>query len=163
MIKTHSIIIIFSLSLLLSGCYFALWGGSGTPIETEQLDKIQPGKTTKNEVFEWIGAPIAVLAKNEFNSVPMPLTYGKQDDRSALQSSLQSSIQSNTFFELFSSQHQFHEYHRVYYFHYAFRIDHYAMGLIVSAQTSKVKFDKLWLLVNEKTGIVEDYKFRKGI
>ena len=154
MIKTHSLIIIFSLSLLLSGCYIPLWGSSGTPIETEQLNKIQPGKTTKNEVFEWIGPPIAVLASNEFYPVRMPPKGAR--------SSIQSSIQSDTFFELFSSQHQFHEYHRVYYFHYAFRIDHYAMGMIVSAQTSKVKIDKLWLLVNEKTGIVEDYKFRKG-
>jgi len=147
MIKTHSLIIIFSLSLLLSGCYIPLWGSSGTPIETEQLNKIQPGKTTKNEVFEWIGPPIAVLASNEFYPVRMP-------PKGAL-SSIQSFIQSDTFFELFSSQHQFHEYHRVYYFHYAFSRGNIYVGVFVGAQTSKVKFDKLWLLVNEKTGIVE--------
>ena len=155
MIKTHSLIIIFSLSLLLFGCYIPLWGSSGTPIETEQLNKIQPGKTTKNEVFEWIGPPIAVLASNEFYPVRMPPKGAR--------SSIQSSIQPDTFFELFSSQHQFHEYHRVYYFHYAFSRGNIYAGVFVTVQTSKVKFDKLWLLVNEKTGIVEDYKFRKGI
>lgn len=155
MIKTHSLIIIFSLSLLLSGCYIPLWGSSGTPIETEQLNKIQPGKTTKNEVFEWIGPPIAVLASNEFYPIRMPPKGAR--------SSIQSSIQSDTFFELFSSQHQFHEYHRVYYFHYVFSRGNIYAGVFVTVQTSKVKFDKLWLLVNEKTGIVEDYKFRKGI
>ena len=161
MIKTHSLVIISCLSLLLSGCIWPIWGSSGTPIETEQLNKIQPGKTTINEVFEWIGAPTAILASNEFYPIRMPQTYAKYAG-SSLQSSIQSSIQSDTFFELFSSQHQFHEYHRVYYFHYAFSISMYYGGVIVNVETHKTKFDKLWLLVNEKTGIVEDYKFRKG-
>ena len=154
MIKTNSLIIIFSLSLLLSGCLIPFSASSGTRIETEQLNKIQPGKTTKNEVFEWIGPPMAVLASNEFNPVPMPFMW---------ESRVRSSIQSDTFFELFSSKYQFHEYHRVYYFYYAVSRKTGYIGPFVSVETTKTKFDKLWLLVNEKTGIVEDYKFRKGI
>lgn len=161
MIKTHSLIIIFSLSLLLSGCFPPMLFSSGTPIETEQLNKIQPGKTTKNEVFEWIGAPIAVLASNEFYPVSMPFMYHDPALRS-IPSSSQLSIQSDTFFELFSSQHQFHEYHRVYYFHYAFSRENIYLVVLVTVVSHKIKIDKLWLLVNEKTGIVEDYKFRKG-
>lgn len=152
MIKTHSLIIIFSLSLLLSGCVQSV--SSGTRIQTEQLNKIQPGKTTKNEVFEWIGPPMAVLASNEFNPVPMPFMYSTFAHRS-----IQSSIQSDTFFELFSSQHQFHEYHRVYYFYYA--VSTFSeFWMIARFENRKTELDKLWLLVNEKTGIVEDYKFR---
>jgi len=160
MIKTHSLVIIFSLSLLLSGCMIPLSISSGTRIQTEQLNKIQPGKTTKNEVFEWIGPPIAVLASSEFYPVPMPFIF---KEKPATTRHARSFIQSDTFFELFSSQHQFHEYHRVYYFYYAVsRWTNYS-GVFVNVETTKTKFDKLWLLVNEKTGIVEDYKFRKGI
>jgi len=138
-------------TFILSGC-MSFSAHSGTPIEQEQLEKLRPGKTTKYEIFERIGPPMSVASRNELISIPAPFQR-IQKIASIPQSS-------EAWFELFSSVRNLNEYHRVYYFYYAKSKKKSAFGFTDSTETD---FDKLWLLVNEQTGIVEDYKVIKKI
>ena len=119
------------------------------------MEKIQPGKTTKHEVFEWIGPPMSVALRDEFISIPEPFQWNTK-----MASSPQSS---ESLFELFSSGREFNEYHRVYYFYNAKSKKKHTYFLVGGYESTDTKFDKLWLLVNEQTGIVEDYKVKKEI
>jgi len=153
--RINSWLLVVMVAFFLSGCMGTPGIRSGTPIELEQLEKIQPGKTTKHEVFEWIGPPMSVASRNKFISIPAPFQW---DTRIAL-----SPQSSESWFELFSSGHEFNEYHRVYYFYNA-RSKKKSVFLVVGqVDNVTTDFDKLWILVNEKTGIVEDYKVKKEI
>ena len=59
-------------------------------------------------------------------------------------------IDSDTLFELFSKDRQLTEYHRIYYY-----------TDLVYRPFSFQPESRLWILINEKTNIVEDYIFRK--
>ena len=146
--RINSWLLVVMGAFFLSGC-ISMSTHSGTPIEQEQLEKIQHGKTTKHEVFEWIGPPMSVASRNEMISIPAPFQW---DTKMAL-----GPQSSESWFELFSSGREFNEYHRVYYFYYARSKYKYDFMVYKTVETD---FDKLWLLVNEQTGTVEDYKIK---
>jgi hypothetical protein len=72
-------------------------------------------------------------------------------------------VNSDTFFDLFFPEVEFTEYHRVYYFYFSESRDLTYYFLVAKYNEIDTKFDKLWLLVDERTGTVEDYFFKKGI
>lgn len=72
-------------------------------------------------------------------------------------------VESDTFFELFAPEVELTEYHRVYYFYFSESRELMFFLILAMYDQIDTKFDKLWLLVDEKTGIVEDYFFKQGI
>ena len=58
---------------------------------------------------------------------------------------------------------EFTEYHRVYYFYFSESRELMYFLILAMYDEIDTKFDKLWLLVDERTGIVEDYFFKEGI
>lgn len=118
----------------------------------ELIKKIEPGKTVKGDVLEWFGPPNVLARQGKMVKVPStdPKNPGLQE------------MDSELLFELFSVKHQIADHHIVYYY-----VDVEAsMGgaylLIAIAASTTVKQDRLWILINQNTGIVEDYVFRRG-
>ncbi|MDH5458695.1 MAG: hypothetical protein OEY26_08280, partial [Nitrospinota bacterium] len=72
-------------------------------------------------------------------------------------------VNSDTFFDLFTSDAEFTKYHRMYYFYFSESRNLTYYLLVAKYDEIDTRFDKLWLLVDERTGIVEDYFFKQGI
>ena len=115
------------------------------------IEKIEPGKTAKGQILDWFGPPNVLARKGKVVKVPSvdPKNPGMQE------------IDSELLFEMFSVKHQIGDHHIVYY------VDVEAGGggvflLVGMAMSTTVKQDRLWILINQNTGIVEDYFFRKG-
>ena len=71
-------------------------------------------------------------------------------------------LQSETFFELFSAKNEITADHIIYYY-YSSEIKESIFGLIVGGGTDTKRFavNRLWVLINEKIGIAENYLFRE--
>jgi hypothetical protein len=152
-------IILLALSFsLLPGC-LTLFKYSGTNIALERVAQIQPGKTLKKDALEWFGAPMTISARNEMVTVPK----ASIPDREYRVPRRATVVNSDTFFDLFASDDELTKYHRVYYFYFSESRDLTYYFLVAKYDEIDTTFDKLWLLVNERTGIVEDYFFKQGI
>ncbi len=143
---------------LLSGC-ITLFKYSGTEIKAGRVAKIKPGKTLKREALEWFGAPITISAPGEIVVIPKVSTPDKEY-RVPRRATI---VESDTFFDLFSPEIDITEYHRVYYFYFSESRELMYFLMVATYDQINTKFDKLWLLINEKTGVVEDYFFKQGI
>jgi hypothetical protein len=140
--------------LFLSECVPAIPMRTGRPLKDDKILTITPGKTTKQDIIELFGAPMAIAKQGEVLKIQSERTYLSPK-------SSYYEIDSDTFFELFSSQHTLTEYHRIYYYYHAVSKE---TGLVLGFfiyENGKTIFYKLWILVNEETGMVEDYVFRK--
>jgi len=154
--KVH---ILLGLSLCcLPGC-ITFYKYSGTEIKTARVAQIQPGKTLKREALEWFGAPMTISARGETVVIPTASVPDKEY-RLPRRATV---VESDTFFDLFSPEAEYTEYHRVYYFYFSESKELMVYLLLASYDEIDTKFDKLWLLVNERTGIVEKYFFKEGI
>jgi hypothetical protein len=129
---------------------------TGTTSLSERAQKIQPGRTTVREVLKWLGPPAAIAQKGKTVVFPAP-SIGRTD-------SLE--MQSDGFFELFSSDRSLREHEVVYYFDASRESSFGVIGILIivnfGGQTDRAKVERLWLLVDESTGIVEDYLYRSG-
>lgn len=143
---------------LLPGC-LTLFKYSGTEIKVSRVAQIQPGKTLKREAFEWFGAPVTISARGEVVRVPK-VSVPDKEYRVPRRPTL---VESDTFFELFSSDVELTKYHRVYYFYFSESRELMYFLMVAMYDEIDTKFDKLWLLVDERTGTVDDYFFKKGI
>lgn len=143
---------------LLPGC-LTLYKYSGTEIKVSRVAQIQPGKTLKKQAFEWFGAPVAISARGEIVRVPK-VSVPDKEYRVPRRPTL---VESDTFFELFDSDIELTEYHRVYYFYFSESRELMYFLMVAMYDEIDTNLDKLWLLVDERTGIVDDYFFRKGI
>jgi hypothetical protein len=152
-------IVLLALSFcLLPGC-LTLFKYSGTEIKVARVAQIQPGKTLKKEALEWFGAPMTISARDEMVTVPkasIPDNEYRVPRRPTV-------VNANTFFDLFTSDAELTKYHRVYYFYFSESRDLTYYLFIAQYDEINTRFDKLWLLVDERTGIVEDYFFKEGI
>lgn len=124
-----------------------------------KVQMIESEKTTKREIFEKFGPPKAIAAKDEVSTFPAERIAGRGGlapyDVSVPYSARFTHlpyyrIDSDILFELFSIGRQFTEYHRVYYYS-----DSILRKGVLEPES------RLWILINEKTSIVEDYIFRK--
>jgi hypothetical protein len=151
--------ILLALSLCtLQGC-LTLFKYSGTEIKAARVAQIKPGETLKRDALEWFGIPMTISARDEVVVVPK----ASVPDREYRIPRRPTVVNSDTFFDLFSSEIEITEYHRVYYFYFSESRNLTYYFLVAKYDEIETKFDKLWLLVDERTGIVEDYFFKIGI
>ncbi len=134
---------------------------TGTDIPEQQVKMLQIGKTTKQELFALFGAPMGIAARGEATAILAPTEYRYQATSAIILSRQYYEIQADTMFELFSLRHIFTEYDRVYYYYYAASSGLNAFLLFYNSESGKITRDQLWVLMNEKSGIVEDYVYRK--
>jgi len=145
------------LSLVFIPACLPLFKHSGTEKNTMQTARIEPGKTLKKDALEWFGPPMIIAGLGEVVTLPDPTRLDKtyKGPRNL------NTVEAAALFELFAAKHEFNDYHRVYYFHHAkSKLTTYFFLVVALYIDADTDFDKLWLLVNEQTGIVEDYYFR---
>ncbi len=153
---TPAIVAAFAV-LFAGGCLPAISLRTGHPIGDNQVRAIAPGTTTKTELLEWFGAPAAIAACGEVVAVATPATWAAPYRRPGSYG-----VDAGTFCELFPTAGERDRYHRVYYYrHVVSRKTNFFMLLAVY-ERGGTSSDSLWAVVNEKTGIVEDYAFKKS-
>jgi len=117
----------------------------------DQIKMILPGKTTKQEILLWFGPPLAIARKGKVMKIPSP----------DVQKASSYELDSDTFLELFSGKHEVTENHIVYYYTYSETKGTGTVILFAGTESSRLIVNKLWILINRETGIVEDYMFRE--
>jgi len=142
--------------LCIGGCLPAITFRTGKPIVEDNVLAMTPGTTTKSELFERLGAPTAVVVRDEVTAIATPPTWAASHRNESTYS-----FDANTFYELFPAARESGEYRRIYYYHHVTsRKMNYVMLLAVY-ESGSTTADRLWVLVDEKTGCLADYAFQK--
>lgn len=126
---------------------------TGLKIDQTILNKIYVGKTTKRELMDLLGPPRAIAVQERPVYLVQPIQHIGPN---AILINYNLQLQSEPFFELFRDRHKLNDVHRVYYFLYAISKSE-TKGL---TEYITLKTDRLWVLVNEETEIVEDVYFK---
>lgn len=150
--------------IFLSGCVipFPIKADLETPIDKEELENIERGKTTRLEIIEWLGPPDAIARTGTTIKVP-PLGPRKEGSLN---------VNSQDFLDLFSEKHTITPKHIVYYYETS---TFHATGLVAAIPTMpigmpvtgedivflRLRVSRLWILVDTETGHVVDYLFRE--
>ena len=129
----------------LTGCLYA----SGSNIQEKTFSKtgvkkIEPGKTTKEDILKWFGPPLAIARK------------GDEDKIMTVEN-----VRADTFLELFSAKRPLTENDVVYYYR---NVETSVSGgaiLFAVVSESRSATAKLWVLIDYRNGIVEDFLTRE--
>jgi hypothetical protein len=140
------------------GC---IWGSVqyDRTLEKELIKNIEPGKTTRKNILEWFGPP-EILARKDGVVLLPPLETGQGKMRQ---------VDSIVFFKYFLERHPIAEQHVVYYYFNEWEkiggVSIPIPGLALASlplTSGNLQSRELWVLVNRKTGRVEDYVFLEG-
>ncbi len=138
----------------LEACTFS----SGLRIDPKKVRQIQKMQTSKKEIFAWFAQPTAIARFGEIVTLPSIPVWGKRLQRGELHYE----IQSETWYALFQvrTDAPIGDFRRIYYYRYT--LDKHSMVPLpfYFREYGDTRVEELWLLVNEKNGIVEDYFFR---
>jgi hypothetical protein len=142
---------LFSLSI--GGCYVGERYLAGEPFSEQAVAGIKQGTMTKRDVLQWFGPPVAIARRGTTMTFP-PAGIRKEGWED---------IQSDTFFELFP-QKDGNADDRIIYYYYAPRLTMNGVVsiLIAGGYTRRIVADELWLLIDERTGRIEDFVMRTG-
>ena len=120
------------------------------------ITKIEPGKTTRKDLQKWLGPPEVLATKDSMISFPT-LEGGQVEMKE---------VDSKVFFKHFLEKHPLSDHHVIYYYlNEGEDINGFAIPIpglsfvSVPATFGNLQFSELWVLVNRKTGQVEDYVF----
>jgi hypothetical protein len=148
----HTAVVLILLCLS-GGCFFGSRYQADEPIGKGRVERIRPGQTSIREVLTWLGPPVAIARSGK--NVIFPPSLGKSG-------SLE--MRSDVFLELFSSRRELREEEIVYYYDASCQSSLGAFVILIviniGGQTDRVKVERLWLLVDERAGVVEDYVYR---
>lgn len=151
MTRTFATIVV--IACVASGCMFGVGSfQSGESLQEKQIQQITPGTTTKQQILDLFGPPAALARKGSALIIPST-GPGKVD---------YPDVQGETFFELFSSKRTLTERHVVYFYSASETKSTRMMVLFAGTADNKVATDRLWILIDDGTGIVLDYIFRKA-
>ena len=122
-----------------------------SPLQASEVEKISPGKTTRREVLDLFGPPAAIARRGQqIITVPVPGIKREPSQQ----------VQAETFFALFSAYAP-NDSHVIYYYWRAEMREAHAMAVLAIGSLGKLSVDKLWVLIDERTGVVVDYVFRE--
>ncbi len=147
--------------LALSGCVlpaFPHW--SGRPLERADVALLEPGRTTKHDLFQRLGPPFAIAAPGEVVAVEAPAAMLGSGGLCQLRPGGAYRVDSGAWFEPFAARRPLREGERVYYW-YAWRAggwDWFLLLALVASCSNEAR--EVWVLVDEDTGLVEDVVFR---
>jgi len=149
---------VLALTILIPGC---IWGSVQYDMTLKKgvIKNIESGKTTRINILEWFGPP-AILAKKE--GTALLLSEGPDYEKMR-------QVDSIVFFKYFLERHTISEQHVVYYYFNEWEkiggVSFPIPGLALASlplTTGILQSSELWVLVNRKTGRVEDYVFLEG-
>lgn len=120
----------------------------------EHIRGIRRGATTRQEILERFGPPVAVARRGTTMVYPPPgsAKRGRAD------------VQSDAFLELFATGRALRDSEVVYYYDSS-RLE--ATGVLIvplvggGYHSAEMVVERLWLLIDGETGVVEDYVFRR--
>lgn len=145
-----------ALAMLAAGCMF----GSINQADITQLakftpeDVIKPGQTTRQEIIAALGPPLALARQGVKTTVFFGDTYLP----------MSSSRTPEVYFELFRDRLALRDNHVIYYYRSASSYASESFVIFAMSRTVKLHIKSLWVLVDDDTGIVQDYIFRtKGV
>lgn len=142
MAKVGWVITIFAIAML-AGCMKMEMGGR--PLKKKMIAKIEPGKTTKNEITQWFGMPCSISEPNQIGQGQVnihPYWGGTLGSRNP--------------FEFFTPKHKIADSYRVYYYYYL----RSTMGPVVPFYSEMKQYkDELFVLIDESTQLVVDFTF----
>ena len=105
----------------------------GRPILPEQVASISPGKTAKDDLLNKLGTPFAIVTREDL-------------------------VRSDAFFTLFPEANSNDD---IYYYHYGVSSRYDIPVFPYFGSFEKTKTDRLWVLVNSRKGIVENYAYKR--
>jgi len=137
-------LLIFIISINILGC---IMGSTEYDLNfnDKEIERIQSGITTKDEILNWFGPPNAMASKTKRLQFAVPAAGGETN-----------TINYEILFELFSTKHQLTNEHSVYFYYTSDSSQHNFAFLL----REMPGVDKLWILINQESGLVEDYVFR---
>lgn len=129
------------------GCF--AWGAriSGS-ISEKQVQGINHGQTTRQQILDWFGEPNAV-ARQDGGFLHKPVGPHVNSEE----------FSSEVFFKLFSETHRTGPQYIIYYYQHV--PGGTATGVWLNPIEGEVVIEKLWVLIDQETGNVEDHVFRK--
>jgi len=142
--------------LVISACAPAPPFTFGNKIQEPDYDTIVPGKTTRADVLKIFGMPMAIAERDEalnLRSGSIWLNTGVVHGAPYIQ-------RADSFFELFRDNNEIKDHHRIYYYYYTYSYKTGIVALFYVHEKERLSQRHLWLLVNERTGIVEDAFFQ---
>lgn len=149
---------VLALIILIPGC---IWGSVQYDLTLKKgvIKNIELGKTTRLNILEWFGPPAILAEKEGVASLPSE----GQDYEKMRQ------VDSIVFFKYFLERHTLSEQHVVYYYFNEWEkiggVSIPIPGLALASlplTSGNLQSRELWVLVNRKTGRVEDYVFLEG-
>lgn len=140
--------------MLLGGC--VMRGESGRILDAASLRGLIPEKTGKDDLYTLCGWPSAIILPDDTASlVIVPRTAATPLSRGAYR------IDTAAYYELFFRRRTLGEAHQIVYYEHLTSHNFFWMLLILYYNQGEATADRLWVLVNEETGLVEDYAFKK--
>jgi len=149
---------IFTLVVLLYGCIPAPPFISGRDITEEQLIPLKSTRVDKTELMDLLGPPYAIFKIGEIANVPRGAAW---DSSGGTKMATYEKVDSNVAFTLFPGASQSQTDKRVYYYYYSKSSKTGYFLLLAIHEKVKNRVEELYVLVNERSGFVEDY-FYKG-
>lgn len=124
------------------------------PFKEDGLRKVQYGETTKQDVLDWFGPPLAIVREGTVLMIPLPGSGEK----------VQHEVRAESVFAYFAPKREITKDHIIYYYQGTYFNWAEIFLLEASFPTSPVMHEKrLWILINEKTGKVEDHLQEEAI
>ena len=148
--------------VFLQGCIFPM-GGERTGRSLSSHGEVVRGTTTKEQLVDWFGAPMAIAGPGESVEVPAA-TVHHQDPVSGREqwygggSWLQDG---DAWLELFAERRPFGDAHRVYYWYTSSDGGLFVWPVFLMISQTHESLDELWVLVDERTGLVMDVAYRE--
>jgi hypothetical protein len=153
----------FAALLLLGcgGCILPSGGGrvSGRPLGDHR--QLVPGVTKKAELFEWLGAPMAIAGPGEYVEVPAA-NVDHHDDLSGKRAWFGGgswSQQGDAWMELFAVRQPIGPAHRVYYWYSTARGGLFVWPVFFIVERNAESMAELWVLVDEERGVATDFVY----
>lgn len=146
---------------LIAGCAFPIGGErTGRPLRAG-VRGLAPGKTTKLELIEALGPPMAIAGRGEDVRVPATTVHHHDgvQERSYWVGGGDFVQQADAWLELFAARRPIGEDHRVYYW-YVTSDRGWVLLLPILFELHGSSEEELWVLVDEATGVVEDVVHR---
>ena len=147
------------LILSMVGCaIMPMRGEVGKPFDENLINKIQRGKTTREEITQWFGVPKAVARKGE--KIKLPTTTATPYMGGVEMPGEE--VSSDTYFALFSKR-QVTENHIIFLYVYTTSKGMNFYMPFFGYMGGKALKNTLVILIDDSKGIVEDYIYDKQI
>ncbi len=150
------------LLLLAGGCIVPVGGGrTGRPLEGH--GQLVRGATTKAELFDWFGAPMAIAGAGEYVEVPAETVHhiDEMGGKSRWFGGGSWVQQGDAWMELFAARQPLGAAHRVYYWYTTANAGVFVWPVVVAIEERRTTMHELWALVDEVTGIATDFIYRE--